>query len=212
MGLLQGLIYFIRQTPNCVADLVMNHPVQAYIILGGVLALETASILFCFLPGDILLFILGGFVAKGDLSFSILAPILILGATFGSLIGYLTGRWGRKIADKSLNKEYQSSRWQKAFAFNRSYGGFALLVSRFIPFFRSCMPMVCGIVSMEFNRFMLFNLAASIIWVSLMLSFGYSLSELPFVKENLDWVITGGVILLLMLSAKELIKKSFRKE
>jgi membrane-associated protein len=48
--------------------------------------------------------------------------------------------------------------------FFEKYGGKAIIFARFLPIFRTFAPIVAGIVSMDKQKFMFYNVLSSFIW------------------------------------------------
>ncbi|VFS61209.1 Inner membrane protein YqjA [Leminorella grimontii] len=64
-----------------------------YAILFTILLLENGVLPAAFLPGDSLLLLVGVLVAKGAINYPIALVVLTAGASIGSWIGFLQGRW-----------------------------------------------------------------------------------------------------------------------
>ena len=64
------------------------------------------------------------------------------------------------------------------------YGGFAILVSRFLPIVRNCAPFVAGVGRMPYGRFLTYNFCGGFLWVIVFIWGGYLFGNFPFVKQN----------------------------
>src|SRR2546430_11429734 len=69
-----------------------------------------------------------------------------------------------------------------------------ILITRFVPILRTFAPFVAGIARMTYLNFTAYNLAGALAWVLSLLYAGYWFGNVPFVKENLTWVILGIVV------------------
>ena len=78
---------------------------------------------------------------------------------------------------------------EKTHAFYEKHGGKTLIISRFLPIFRTFAPFVAGIGAMTYTRFTLFNLAGAFAWVVSLCLTGFFFGNLPWVKQNLSLVI-----------------------
>ena len=79
-------------------------------------------------------------------------------------------------------------------AFFLRYGGFAVVLSRFMPIFRTLVPFVAGIGRMPYARFFGYNLVGGTAWVALFIWGGYLFGNIPLVKNNF------GVVTLLIVA------------
>ena len=82
----------------------------------------------------------------------------------------------------------------KTHAFYEKHGGKTLVLSRFLPLFRTFAPFVAGIGSMSYAKFTLFNLIGALGWVVSLCLAGYWLGNIPWVKTNLSLIIVGIII------------------
>jgi membrane-associated protein len=155
----------------------------------GVLAalfIETGLLIGLFLPGDSLLFV-AGLAASGtareifgdQLSYTqlmIWAPIF---ATAGSQCGHWLGaKYGRPFFDRPDSRFFNQERVQQTERWLMKYGlGKALILSHFIPFVRTLLNPLCGIIGIPAKKFFVWNLIGSYIWTVGIISAGYLLGE-----------------------------------
>ncbi len=147
---------------------------------------ETGLLLGLFLPGDSLLF-LAGIAASGtakeifgnQLSYTQLMIWAPIAATSGSQFGHWLGaRFGRPFfnrpASRFLNKAKvdQTERW-----LNKYGVGKALIISHFVPFARTILNPLCGVVGIPAKKFFIWNLIGSYLWTVGFISAGYLLGE-----------------------------------
>ncbi len=86
----------------------------------------------------------------------------------------------------------------KTHAFYDRHGGKTLVLSRFLPLFRTFAPFVAGIGAMSYLRFALFNFIGAFAWVVSLCAAGYLLGNMPWVKQNLSLLILGIVVVSLL--------------
>ncbi|WP_158729609.1 MULTISPECIES: DedA family protein [unclassified Flavobacterium] len=163
-----------------------------YIVLFIVFA-ETGLFAGFFLPGDSLLFLAGIysrelieniFIIDNDFLNVVLLSTLV---AFSGILGNVVGYWfGSKSGYYLYNKE--DSFWFKrkylvqSKDFFEKYGGKAIIFARFLPIFRTFAPIVAGIVSMDKNKFMFYNILSSFIWSFTLIFAGHYLYG--FLLEN----------------------------
>jgi membrane-associated protein len=81
--------------------------------------------------------------------------------------------------------------------FYEKHGGRAIVIARFIPIVRTFAPIIAGIVRMDKNKFMYFNIVGSVAWVASMLCAGHFLqswilNHFQFdLKKHLEVIVLG---------------------
>ena len=193
-------------------SLTTEHSLLIYILLFLVIFCETGLVVTPFLPGDSLLFATGTLAALGSLSVLVLWAILLLAAFLGDTVNYWIGRkFGTKIFEREyirfLNKEHLT-RTQRFF---ERYGGKTIILARFIPIIRTFAPFVAGIGSMEYKKFIGFNFAGGLLWVSLFLFAGYFFGNVPIIKQNFSLAIIAVILISLLPVPIEYLRNRFKK-
>ncbi len=178
------------------ASFVAEHGVWVYVLLFVIVFTETGLVIWPFLPGDSLLFVVGALAAAGNMDIWLVMGVLIAAALTGDNVNYFIGRWaGPRVF------HYEQSRWfnpaylARAHAFYERHGGKTIILARFIPIVRTYVPFVAGVGSMPFARYIGFCVAGALIWVVSLCSLGYFFGNIPVVKGNLTIVILGIVLL-----------------
>lgn len=186
-----------------------------------ILFIETGLFFGFFLPGDPLLFISGMIIANagdGAIPFDnelynlfFWGILFVISTILGNIVGYWSGNKfgylfkGNKEGKRPLIKEKHI---ESAEEFYQKRGGFAILIARFLPVVRTFVPIVGGIVKMDFKRFMLFNILGAILWVVSITTAGFLLGENQWVQDNLEWTIFGIVaVVTLPVVFKMVFKK-----
>lgn len=164
-----------------------------YLVLFLIIFGETGLIVLPFLPGDSLLFIAGAFGASGMLDPVLLAGLLIVGAILGNTVNYYVGRY---IGPKVFSKNYRfldRAALIRTHAFYERHGGKTIVLSRFLPIFRTFAPFVAGVAHMNPVTFQLFNISGAIVWIAGFITLGYFFGNVPIVKEHLNTIVLIGV-------------------
>jgi len=204
---------------------------------------ETGLFVGFFLPGDSLLFVAGIFAHKIEKAGGEIVPglahqfhkliglgnvqnewvdlltlvgLISLAGIAGNAVGYWTGK---KVGPAMYN-------WRDRFLFKKKYlhqahdffekhGGLAIMGARFLPFIRTFVPIVAGIVKMDQKKFHFFNVVGCIAWVFSMIFAGYFLQKWILIqfgfdlKEHLEVIVLGIVfvttapVLIKVLSSKK---------
>ncbi len=188
MAVISQVLDFLIHIDKYVGLILQNYGPFAYIVLFLIIFLETGLVITPFLPGDSLVFVAGSFAASGALNILFLFFLLAFAAVAGDSVNYWIGSFfGEKVFAKSIffKKEYL----EKTKAFYMKHGGKTIILARFIPLIRTFAPFVAGVGKMNYTRFLSFNVVGGIIWVALFAFGGYFFGAIPFVQDNLGWLV-----------------------
>ena len=168
-------------------------PIWVYTPLFLIVFVETGLVFFPFLPGDSLLFAAGVFSADGGgLSLAATLIVFYAAAILGNTSNYWIARlFGSRIIDSGKVKALTPERMAKLDHFFEKYGGLTIVITRFMPFFRTFAPFIAGTGHMNFAKFTFFNCLGGISWVSLFVLVGYFFGGVPFVQEHFEVIVLG---------------------
>ncbi len=172
---------------------VAQYGAWIYLVLFCIIFGETGLVVLPFLPGDSLLFIAGAFGASGMLDPVLLACLLIVAAILGNTVNYSIGRYLGPRVFTSHYRFLDRSALIKTHAFYEKHGGKTIVMSRFLPIFRTFAPFVAGVGSMNFLRFQLFNISGAVLWVGSFVTLGYFFGNVPIIKEHLNTIVLIGI-------------------
>jgi len=188
------LIDFILHVDVHLEQLIAAYGVITYVILFGIIFIETGLVLTPFLPGDSLLFAAGALAALGAFNILVLLGLLMTAAILGDTVNYWIGHFfGEKLIANPkvpIKKEHIA----KTKAFFDKHGGKTIILARFVPIVRTFAPFVAGIGKMSYPKFISFNVIGGIVWVALFLLSGFYFGNLPSVKHNFSLVIMGIIL------------------
>ncbi|MGE5544483.1 MAG: DedA family protein [Bacillota bacterium] len=160
---------------------------------------ETGLVVTPFLPGDSLLFVIGALGASGDINLLSFAVVVTVAAVSGNMVNYQIGRFvGPRVFDKEESRFLNRDQLIKTKEFYERHGGKTVVISRFLPVFRTFVPFVAGIGRMNYGRFFLYNLLGGILWVAVFFTCGYYFGNMPFVQNNFSFLIMGIIVITLM--------------
>ena len=206
MELLASILDLFLHLDKHLSAVIQQFGALSYVILFLVIFCETGLVVTPILPGDSLLFVVGAFAAKGDIDLVLIYALLCIAAVAGNMANYHIGRFlGPKVFEKNsrvLKKEYL----ERTHAFYEKHGGKAIVIARFLPIIRTFAPFVAGIGRMEYCRFVLYNLAGCVAWITSFVLGGYFFGNIPIVKENLTVVIFVIIIVSLVPSGIEFVR------
>src|SRR3989344_1372989 len=87
---------------NYLSNLIVQYQTGVYVIIFFVILCETGLVITPFLPGDSLLFAIGGFAAIGSLNIYFILILLSIAAILGDSLNYFIGKkLGRKAFSKN---------------------------------------------------------------------------------------------------------------
>lgn len=178
---------------------------EAIITAGGLTILfliifAETGLFFCFFfPGDSLVFTAGVLCATKDLDASWLTVCLVMtvAATLGNMTGFYFGRrTGPLLMKRKDSLLFKKDYVHTAHDFYKKYGGIALILGRFLPIIRTFAPIVAGVLNLSYKRFLFLSVVGAILWVVPLVTVGYFLGTVPFVRDNLGYIIIGMVIVI----------------
>ena len=196
MEYIAAFIDIVLHLDKHLAMLVQQYGTWIYAILFAIIFSETGFVVTPFLPGDSLLFVAGALAALGGMDLGVLIAVLIAAAALGNMLNYQIGRFlGPKVFSWESSRFFNTVALQKTHAFYEKHGGKTLVISRFLPLFRTFAPFVAGIGAMTYSRFTFYNLIGAIGWVCSLTLVGYFFGNLPWVQKNLTVVIVGIIVI-----------------
>jgi membrane-associated protein len=148
-------------------------PWVVYVVVGLVVFAEDALFVGFVLPGETAA-ILGGVAAhRGHVPLAGVIAVVIVAAIVGDSVGYEVGRvlGPRLLASKRLDGRRE--RLDRAQDFLARRGGWAVLLGRWVAFFRAVMPALAGTVKMRYPTFLLFNAIGGALWGGVVVTVGY---------------------------------------
>ena len=207
MTTLKNLIDLFLHIDKHLATVIQYFGMWSYVVLFGVIFIETGLVIMPFLPGDSLLFAAGALSASVE-AFNIVTLWLLMtvAAFLGDTVNYWIGHTiGSKVFDPNfqfsifnfqikLNKFFKKEYLDKAQAFYDKHGGKAIVLARFVPIVRTFAPFVAGVGEMRYGKFISYNAVGGLTWVSLFTLGGYFFGNIPFVKHNFELVVVAIVL------------------
>ena len=177
--------------------------------------LETSILIGMVIPGDTIALIAAAGVAT-PAEFIWLMIALILGALAGESVGFFIGRYfGPRLKASRLGRRIGEKNWMLADLYLGDKGGVAIFVSRFLPVLHSVVPITAGMTRMRYRSFIAWTAAASIVWSTIYVSFGYfaalSYEQLSRTVKFAGYIVVG-IVAIVVLSLWLLKKVIFKRE
>jgi membrane-associated protein len=150
-----------------------------------------------FLPGDSLLFI-AGLLCKShlDIPLWLLMILLIVTAFLGTMTGYGFGKLAKQyLARKKENFFYKKKYLEVTQQFYDKHGMSAFIIGRFLPIVRTFMPILAGIVNINSQRFIKYNIIGICLWVLSIVTTGHLLGKaFPNIIDYLEIIVIGLIL------------------
>ena len=206
------------------------HSIVGDLGLIGILTIifaETGLLVGLAFPGDSLLFI-AGVAASGSgaaiLGGASLNPILLFAlspfaAIIGSAVGYWFGeKYGRKLFDRPDGRIFNHHKVAATEKWLTKYGiGKALVLARFVPFVRTLINPMCGIIGVSKKQFLIWNAVGALIWTQGVIGLGFILGDVlegsvdKYLLPVIGLIVFVSVIPVLIELFKEWQSKRFKK-
>ncbi|MDD1696008.1 MAG: VTT domain-containing protein [Methanoregula sp.] len=203
--MIDSLITIFLNLDQNLSAVVSQYGVWTYFIIFFIIFFETGFVILPFLPGDSLLFVCGAAAAAGIMDLQWLIPAIIIGAVLGDTVNYWIGNYlGIHVFLERFPTLVKKEYIEETYGFYEKYGGATIFVARFVPVVRTFAPFLAGIGSMNYRRFLFYNVAGGVAWTLVVVLGGYYFGKLEVVKENMSVLIlfviliTAGTVLLIV--------------
>jgi membrane-associated protein len=159
-------------------------PFVFYVVVAGIVFIETGLLVGFFLPGDSILFSAGLVAASQDnVNIVILVTAIFLAAFFGDQVGFVLGR----VIGRPYLENKKSPRVLRMVAnaerFYEQTGWWAVVAARFFPWIRTFVPPIAGAAKMNYYKFLSANFLGALLWCVGITLAGYYAASLPWVKS-----------------------------
>jgi membrane-associated protein len=184
-----------------------------YVVLFVIVFTETGLLVGFFLPGDSLLITAGIVAAAGGLNIWWLNVVLIVAAITGDSVGYAIGvRLGPRLFTRPQSLLFNPRHIERTRVFYERHGPKTIVIARFVPIVRTFAPVVAGIGQMEYRRFIFYNVAGGIGWVTSMTWAGYGLGRvIPNLGSYIHLVVGIVIVLSVIPIVIEILKERRRR-
>jgi undecaprenyl-diphosphatase len=162
--------------------------VAGYYIVAVAVAAERSIFIGLVVPGDFILALGGVYAARGKLSLALVVLIGTLAAIVGESIGYWVGRkYGMGVIKRIPLVRRLEEPLERAQVFFARHGGRTVAIGRFVTAVGAFIPFTAGVAKMPYQRFLMFDIPAIVVWATGISVFGYFFGEnLAFVDKVLS--------------------------
>jgi membrane-associated protein len=196
-------------------DVVGEYGVWTYAILFAIIFCETGLVVMPILPGDSLLFAVGAFAGQPDspLNIWVLITVLFVAAVLGDTVNYHIGKFlGPKVFSGKVTRWLNQKHLEQTHRFFERHGGKTIILARFLPIVRTFAPFVAGVGSMNYPRFLAYNVVGAVIWAGGITMLGYIIGQRKIVQDNFELFIVGIVVLSLIPGTVAYLRNRYSKE
>ncbi|HAM26475.1 MAG TPA: hypothetical protein DCP11_07120 [Microbacteriaceae bacterium] len=188
-------------------DLIVGAGPWALVVVCAIIFAETGLLIGFIFPGDTLLLITGllAFGPHRVIQVDIWWVALAIGfaAFLGGEAGYYIGKKaGPRIFERKESGLFSIKNVKRTNAFFARYGGFAVILARFVPVVRTFAPIAAGVGKMNYRKYSLYNFIGALVWGAGVTTAGYLLGNIQpvadFVTKYIDLVLIGVVVLTLV--------------
>jgi membrane-associated protein len=141
--------------------------------------------------------------------------LLCVAAILGDNTNYAIGRFAgsKVVALKFRGRNLVKQAYiDKTHSFFEKYGTKAIIMARFVPIVRTFTPFVAGVGQMSYrSKFLPYDVAGGVLWISSMSLSGYFLGNLPFFQEHFEAVVLGIILLSVMPMVVAFVKHKLNK-
>ncbi|HEU4717083.1 MAG TPA: VTT domain-containing protein, partial [Bacteroidia bacterium] len=137
--------------------------------------------------------------ANPAMNIGALIGLLSVAAVLGDNSNYAIGRFLGKFAVNmrmGKRKLVRQEHIDRTHSFFEKYGTKAIIMARFVPIVRTFTPFVAGVGKMDYSRkFLPFDIAGGILWISTMSLAGFFLGTNDFVKRHFEMVVVAIIVI-----------------
>jgi membrane-associated protein len=184
-------------------------PFLFYVVIAGIIFVETGLLIGFFLPGDSLLFSAGLVAAaRDDINIAFLVFAVFLAAFIGDQVGYVIGRKvGRPYLEKHKSKR-MAKMLAKSERFYERYGWWSVVIARYIPWVRTFVPPIAGTAKMNYYRFLSANVLGALLWGAGITLAGFYAGSIPWVKDISYFLAAFFIVITIVLGFINHFKKN----
>jgi membrane-associated protein len=185
----------------------------------GIIFMETGLLIGLVFPGGEVVF-LAGIAASGTgtqilgeakLSAPLLFTLAPVAAIAGGEVGYWFGKkYGRKFFERPNTRFFNLKIVETTEKWLIRYGPRkALVFGRFIPFARTLINPVCGVVNLERKLFSTWNAIGAIIWTQVAIGIGYLLGDL--IEGSVNKYLYPIIAIIVLVSLVPLVNSIYKE-
>jgi membrane-associated protein len=171
-----------------------------YLIIAIAVLSERSILVGLFVPGDVIIALGGVYAARGDLDLVAVIAIAFVAAMIGESTGFWLGRrYGMRLIRRLPFVNRIEHRIEAVEGYFEQHGGKTVAIGRYATAAGAAIPFVAGMARMRYQRFLLFDAPAVLLWaVGITLVgyiFGSNLDVVETILSRFGWAILGLLVL-----------------
>jgi len=208
MDWLKNFIQILLHLNEYLGQLIDTYGPWIYAILFVTIFCETGIVVTPFLPGDALLFAVGSLTTTGS---SLNLPLVLILLTVASILGDSLNYWiglhlGERLFHNPESRIFNRKYLERTHAFYEKHGVKTIILARFLPLIRTFAPFVAGMASMNYRKFLSFNIIGGVIWTFSVILAGHFFGQIPTVQKNFSLVILAIILISMIPPGIEVIR------
>ncbi len=187
----------------------------ALLLVCAIIFAETGLLIGFIFPGDTLLLITGllTFTRVVQIDIWWVSLSIAFAAFLGGEAGYYIGKKaGPRIFERKETGLFSITNVKRTNAFFERFGGFAVILARFVPIVRTFAPIAAGVGKMNYRKYSLYNAIGALVWGVGVTVAGFLLGNITpvadFVIKYIDVVLLAVVLLTLIPTLFHLVQSS----
>lgn len=172
--------FFSAETLQSMQDWIIANPHWAGAVVCALSAAESLAVVGLFIPGLIVMGIVGALVAAGVLDIVPTLLYAILGAVIGDGISYYLGYVFKDHLPNYWPFKNHPQWLERGKKFFIHYGSMSIVIGRFVGPVRPFIPVVAGMMHMSPRVFFLANVISAILWAPIYMLPGFGITEFFF--------------------------------
>ena len=131
----------------------------------------------------------------------------------GDSVGYAIGaRIGPRLFTREKSLLFNPAHVERTRRFYARHGAKTIVIARFVPIIRTFAPVVAGVGTMAYRRFLVYNVAGGVGWVTSMTWAGYLLGRaIPNIGEYVHVVVIIVIVLSVIPIVVEIVRERRRR-
>jgi len=199
--LLNSFVNIISNLDAKIGDLAAKLGGWTYVVFFLCIFLETAFLIFLFLPSDAVVFSVTALTVTNP---SLSAPLLFIIAIIAALLGDSCCFFlGHLLKNKKFTKKnyafVDKETIKKTRNFFIKHGRLVVFLARFIPFCRAPVPFIIGKSNKPYNWFIKYNAPGTFVWGTFYILLGHFVGRSKFVINHPGLVALAVPLLLLIM-------------
>jgi len=145
-------------------DLVAEYPTWALAVAFAAAIIEAVAVLGILIPGTPIVMAVAAAAAASGQPMAPYLILVVIGAIIGDFMSFWLGYRYRGTLRRVWPLSHKPELMDKADRFFDRYGVYSIAFCRFLPVFRSTVPLVAGMAGMSRNRFVVANVCSALVW------------------------------------------------